>query len=314
MKVQWYEVKGVKDMSLSSRSIQYGEVFGDWRIQKQIAVNGRATMYRIVRSNMGMEETCALKAVSIIGERGDFNKFSDSRRNEYQEALSERKAAALREIQLMAKLSGRTNIVSYLDYKFVEWQDESGFGCDLLIRMELLLDLRGELLRGRIFSETEVIHVGMDICSALALCHGKNIVHRDIKPENIFFNDDGDYKLGGFGIAKILEPSSHVTTAVGTAAYIAPEQLNGRYDERVDIYSLGLVLYELTNRNFLPFAKTSYVSLDDMNRRLNAETLPVPCDASPDLAKVILKACAHAPEDRYQSVQEMQDAFCGMGH
>ena len=307
-------VEGVKDMSLSSRSTQYGEVFSDWRIQKQIAVYGRVAMYQIVRNSMGWEETCALKAVPIISECGNYDKFSNSRREEYQEALSERKAAALREVQLVAKLSGRTNIVSYLDYKFVKWQNESGFGCDLLIRMELLRNLRGELLRDRIFSETEAIHVGMDICSALALCHRKNIVHRDIKPENIFFNDDGDYKLGGFGIAKILEPGSYSGTAIGTPAYVAPEQGSGRYDERVDIYSLGLVLYELRNRNRLPFASSSYLDDEDVIKRLHAETLPAPCDAFYDLDRVILKACAHAPEDRYQSAQDMLDVLRSMGY
>lgn len=174
--------------------------------------------------------------------------------------------------------------------------------------------MRGELSRDRVFSETEAIHVGMDICSALAFCHGKNIVHRDIKPENIFISDDGDYKLSGFGIAKILKPGSYASTAVGTPAYVAPEQFSGRYDERADIYSLGLVLYELTNRNRLPFASSHYLNKADVEKRLCEKTLPPPSDASDGLAKVILKACAHAPEDRYQSAHEMLDVLRNMDH
>lgn len=297
-------------MPLSARSIQYGKVLRDWTIRKEIAKGSKGTVvYQIVRKEDDFEEICALKAIPIISERGDYASLADHRKKEYQKALSDRKAYARHEVQNMSKVRSRTNIVDYFDHCAAEWEDENGFGCDLLIRMELLSDLRSELKRGRIFSEEEVIQIGKDICLALVVCHGKEILHRDIKPENIFFNDDGDYKLGDFGISRIMDkcPGSYASTAIGTIEYVAPEQSKGKYDIKVDIYSLGLVLYELTNQNHLPFAESSYVTNSEVIQRIDAKTLPVPCDASPALAKVILKACAHEPADRYQSAQEMLD-------
>lgn len=302
-------------MSLLSRSNQYGKVLGDWNIRKEIGKGSKGTIvYQIVRKDKNWEEVCALKAVPIISERGGYGKLSDRRKEEYQKALSDRTAYARLEVQNMLKVRGRTNIVDYFDHNVAEWEDENEFGCDLLIRMELLRDLRSELKRGRIFSELEVLQIGKDICSALVVCHGKGILHRDIKPENIFFDDD-NYKLGDFGIARILDKcsGSYASTAIGTPEYAAPEQGKGKYDTEADIYSLGLVLYELTNQSRLPFAESSYVTHDEVQERIKAKTLPVPCDASPDLAKVILKACAHEPEDRYQSAQEMLDALNQLG-
>lgn len=297
-------------MSLSTRSIQYGNVLGDWNIRREIGKGSKGTIvYQIIRKNKNWEEFCALKAIPIISERGDYASLSDRRKEEYQKALLDRTAYARLEVQNMLKVRGRTNIVDYFDHNVAEWEDENEFGCDLLIRMELLSDLRSELKRGRVFSEEEVIQIGKDICLALVVCHGKEILHRDIKPENIFFNDDGDYKLGDFGIARILDkcPGSYASTDIGTPEYLAPEQLKGKYDRQVDIYSLGLVLYELTNQNRLPFAESTYVTNNEVKKRIDAKTLPTPCDASPALAKVILKACAHKPADRYHTAQEMLD-------
>lgn len=302
--------KGVKDMSASSKSIQYGKIFGDWTIQKEIARGSKGTIvYQIARKVLGFEETCALKAIPIMSERGKYGSLSELRKEEYQKALSERTEYAMGEVRLMSKVRGCTNILDYLDCSVAEWEDESGFGCDLLIRMELLHELRSELRCGRIFREAEVIQIGKDICSALVVCHGKDILHRNIKPENIFFSDYGEFKLGGFGISETISHDSCARTAVGTPAYAAPEQSTGTYNMSVDIYSLGLVLYELTNQNRLPFSESSYVRLEEVEKRIRTKILPKPCDASPELAKVILAACGHAPADRYRTAQEMLDAL-----
>ena len=193
-------------MSLSSRSNQYGKVLGDWNIRQEIGTGAKGTIvYKIIRKDMDWEEVCALKAIPIISERGSYSSLSDRRKKEYQKALTDRKAYARHEVQNMSKVRGRTHIVDYFDYSVAEWEDENEFGCDFLIRMEFLHNLRNELKYGHIFSEVDVIQIGKDICSALVVCHGKEILHRDIKPENIFFNDDGNYKLGDFGISRILD-------------------------------------------------------------------------------------------------------------
>jgi serine/threonine protein kinase len=91
--------------------------------------------------------------------------------------------------------------------------------------------------------------------------------------------------------------------------YAAPEQTSGKYDKRVDIYSLGLVLYELSNQFHLPFAKSSYVRPDDVNMRMPGVPLPPPSGASKELCAIILRACAFKAEDRYQTAQEFANAL-----
>lgn len=299
-------------MSIESRSRQFGKVFDHWQIKEFLGQGsgGKSAVFRLVHSGSTTVKS-ALKVISLVEEQGDLDQLPDFRKNEYAQIRQQRMDYAEQEVLLMNGLQGRTNVVDYLDHAFVDWSDEKGFGCDMLIRMELLKDLRGELLKGRQFSETEVLKIGRDICTALILCHSKNILHRDIKPENIFFNDDGNYKLGDFGISRIISsaPMSLASTGIGTPQYWAPEQISGSYDKRVDIYSLGLVLYELSNRNRLPFATSTYIVDTEVQKRMLGTPIPAPGNASRGLTAVILKACAYKPADRYQTAQDLLDAL-----
>lgn len=293
-------------MSIESRRHQYGKVFGHWQIKEFLGSGsgGKSAVFRLEHTESPGVES-ALKVVSLIEERGRIDSLSPERRNEYVKARKECSERAESEVRLMNDLQGNTNIVDYLDHTFVDWSDETGFGRDMLIRMERLSDLRGEISRGRIFDKEEVLKIGRDISTALILCHKKGILHRDIKPENIFINKNGNYKLGDFGISRIINTTSSAvaSTGIGTPQYWAPEQTSGKYDVRVDIYSLGLVLYELSNRNRLPFAQSSYVRDQEIHRRLLGEPLPVPSLADEELSQVILTACAFRPEERYQTAE-----------
>lgn len=314
-------------MSLDARCRKYSALFGDWRVEKRLGSGsgGKSSVYLLSR-DLGWREECALKVISLIEERGNYDALPDYRQREYDLAASTAKENATREVLLMNQLRGKTNIVDYLNHRFVNWKDESGFGMDLLIRMEKLTDLRSQIAAGHRFREEEVRRLGVDICRALILCHGKQIIHRDIKPENIFFNADGDFKLGDFGIARIMSASadSRASTSIGTAAYSAPEQTQGRYDERVDLYSLGLVMYELLNGNRLPFADSSYVTEQQIRLRISGAPIPapkkqsarnpygtLPSDAEPGspLSAVIMKACAFRAQDRFSSAEEMLRAL-----
>lgn len=155
-----------------------------------------------------------------------------------------------------------------------------------------------------------MIRIGKDICKGLAICHKEGIIHRDIKPANIFVTSRGEYKLGDFGIARMVDAGQRASTKMGTRAYAAPEQFvsfEENYDKRVDIYSLGLTLYELSNHNRLPFANSGYVRESEISLRILGKELPPPENADAALAKVILKACAYKAEDRFASAEEMQD-------
>ncbi len=299
-------------MSIESRSRQYGKVFDHWQIRDCIGggSQGKTAVFRLTRvdSSRGVS---ALKIVNLIEERGRFDEMSDFHKKEYEAAREECSRSAEQEVWLMDELRGNTNIVDYLDHTFVDWAEEDCFGRDLLIRMELLKDLRSELREGRIFPEAEVLKIGRDICTALILCHNKNILHRDVKPENIFRNKDGAYKLGDFGVSRVLDarPGAVASTGIGTYEYWPSEQMTGSYDKRVDIYSLGLVLYELSNRNRLPFAASTYVTGKEVSLRLSGAPMKEPTEVSPALSRVILKACAFRPEDRYQSAEEFLKAL-----
>lgn len=307
-------------MSIESRSQQYGSIFGDWHIGRKLGsgTNGQSAVFELYRDHEGWREYSALKVISLIEERGRQETMPLFQRNDYSTASRERRSQAEQEVRLMDQVRGKTNIVDYLDHKFFDWSDESGFGTDLLIRMELLSDLRS-LIKDRIkedkcFTEREIIKIGRDLCQALVICHGKKILHRDIKPENVFINNDGDYKLGDFGVSRILNNTSAAlaSTGIGTPAYSAPEQFAGRYDHRVDIYSLGLVLYELSNRNRLPFAASSYARQEDIQKRQLGTPLPKPEGISEGFWRVLQKACAYRAADRYGTAQEFLEALCNL--
>ena len=193
-----------------------------------------------------------------------------------------------------------TNIVAIDDYEIHESETETAWY--LFIRMELLTPLVKKVALGGM-TEDEIIKLGIDLCSALEVCGRHNIVHRDIKPENIFVNDSGDYKLGDFGVARNLEKLTNGLSRKGTPNYMAPEVYKSTLKEtdfaaasRVDIYSLGMVLYWLSNNSKLPFlpADKQIPSLDDRKnafiRRINGESLPAPDKVSAGLQKIILKA------------------------
>lgn len=306
-------------MSIETRIHQYDTVFRDWKVGTVIGrkSDGSCVVFSLVRENYGFADSCALKVMNLISRSGNYEQLTAEQRSEYEKEREYRARTGMLEVRLMEKLRGNTHIVDYLDYSIENWREETSFGCDLLIRMELLHDLRKELLQDHKYDNRQVIQIGRDICEALILCGNQEepIVHRDIKPDNIFFNKNGDYKLGDFGISRILDVASGglaTTVGIGTKAYVPPEQFrlgSEGCDQRADIYSLGLTLYELCNDNKLPFAESKYIRDRDAQMRLLGNPLPPPQNAGPALASVLLKACAYEPEDRYQSVQQFLDAL-----
>lgn len=301
-------------MSVDSRIKKKTAIFGNWMVDGDAIGDGTGRknfVYKLKRGSAGWEEYSALKVIPLTEEFDTWDKLSLEQQNNYGEMLFQKTQKAKEEIITMEKLRGNTHIVDYLDFDFVDWSGEDSFGRDMYIRMELLSDLRTELKHNRIFSEREIIKVGCDICKALSLCHSKGIIHRDIKPDNIFVNKDGNYKLGDFGISKSLPDLSngYAGTGIGTFAYMPAEQLKGKYNKTVDIYSLGLVLYELSNGNKLPFAKEQFVTDQEVIQRLSGKKFLQPSNAGAKLAKVILKACAFDPKDRFASAEEFLSAL-----
>ena len=214
------------------------------------------------------------------------------------------------EFSIMFKLKGTANIVSCEDLRVLEHPD--GIGWDILIRMELLHPLLPYVYQHPM-ARRDIIRLGIDICKALELCQRYNIIHRDIKPENIFISDNGDYKLGDFGIARTIERTTSGLSKKGTYSYMAPEVYAGReYGFSVDTYSLGLVLYRMLNKNRGPFlpqppeAITFSSREQALARRMSGEPLPRPFYGEGRLGEIVLKACAFDPKDRYSSPQQLR--------
>jgi serine/threonine-protein kinase len=155
----------------------------------------------------------------------------------------------------------------------------------------------------------EVLRIGIAIGNALDYAHEQGMLHRDVKPANIMFRDDGSIVLTDFGVAKILDAASDLTASgavAGTPAYMAPEQWTAdEPDRRSDIYSLGVVLYELATGE-LPFSADTPGRL--MFKHIS-ESPPPPrdiyADISPELETIILRALAKDADDRYQTAQEL---------
>ena len=288
----------------------------DWVLDRALGSGAFSTVYRAVRRDRpGVE--AAIKVISIPGSDAEAAALQSeglnaSQSQSYFDAIAQE---YISEIDLMEDLKGFSHIVSIEDYKLVRKPDR--IGNDIFIRMELLIPL-DSIIRQESLSEREVIHLGIDICSALELCEQKKIIHRDIKPANIFVNARTAqrvfYKLGDFGVARSLEAVTQELSKKGTPNYMAPEVFFGKpYDHRADIYSLGITMYRLLNNNRLPLIAAHDLSPAAreaaMSRRLSGEKLPPPEEGSTELQKVILKACEYKPGDRYAHAADMKAAL-----
>ena len=308
--------KGEGIMSIAQRLNNFKEISDNWEIGESIGSGscGRTTTYRIIRKtkNNTFVEECALKAVTIIEETGKKSECTESFLRDYVERREKLVHDMGLEIALMYKLRDCPNIVTYKDYMFNDWEDETGFGCDLYIRMDFYNSLRKRMHHER-FSDDMIAKVGIDICRAMEACHKKSIIHRDIKPDNIFINANGDFLLGDFGISKIVDELNRAETRIGTYEYAAPEVVYAKegesYDESVDIYSLGLVLYELANNGKLPFCESIYAGSYEVGIRLRGKPVPKPSGCGKILGEIILKACAFDKENRYQNAGMMGKAL-----
>ena len=296
---------------------RYEPFFGEWRIKRFIGAGSYGRVFEIERRDeFDTVYTGALKAVTIPSSQGELDEIladgmdmngASTYFRDYVKELN-------REIALMSKLKGHSNIVSYEDHKMFPHED--GVGWDILIRMELLTPITSYLKQNHTFTRREVIQLGMDLCKALEICQRYNIIHRDIKPANIFISETEDFKLGDFGVARIASASTGASTRAGTVNYMAPEVFRGeKYTSNVDIYSLGLVMYQLLNNNRMPLYPPYPQSITPSSReraqaqRLSGAALPPPANAEGRLAEIVLKACAPDPAQRYDSPTVMRQAL-----
>ncbi len=160
----------------------------------------------------------------------------------------------------------------------------------------------------------QIVNIGIQAALTLDHAHSKGIVHRDIKPSNIIMTQDGQIKLTDFGIARIEDPDAHQQTQagdiLGTPVYMPPEQVLGRkVDGRSDLYSLGVILYEIALKK-RPFSGSNIAAIF---RSITDETPELPSDIDPflptDFSDLILKSLEKDPAKRFQSGRQMADAL-----
>ena len=298
---------------------KYEPVFGKWYITRQLGAGSYGKVFEIERTDAldGTVYRGALKAITIPSSPEELQSVLDEDGLDRQGASSyfrETVVALNREIALMNKVKGHSNIVSYEDHDVIEHTD--GIGWDILIRMELLTPISQYFKQFDTIPRQAVLRLGIDLCRALEVCEKYSIIHRDIKPANIFISDTGDFKLGDFGVARTASASTGASTFAGTVNYMAPEVFRReKYTASVDTYSLGLVMYQLLNANRMPFYPpypqplTALAKERAHDRRLAGEPLPDPVNASGPLADILRKACAPVPADRFASPTEMRLAL-----
>ncbi|MDR2751292.1 MAG: serine/threonine protein kinase, partial [Clostridiales bacterium] len=294
----------------------YGLLWDSWRVGELLGKGSFGKVYKISRTNDFSKEIhyAAVKIISIPKDESEYKsaraeQSSDESVKLYYDAVI---GEFIGEIDTMVKLQGHTNIVGIQDFKVIP--HANGIGADILIRMELLKGLIDYAERNPL-DENDVARLGVDICKALEVCVKSRIIHRDIKPANIFVNFDGDFKLGDFGIARRIQRTSGMSRK-GTPYYMAPEVYNGQdYNESVDIYSLGIVMYRFLNNGRVPFLPdfpemvTPNQQDVALSKRLNNDPLPPLRRVSPALSNIVFKAASFERTARFQSATEMRLAI-----
>jgi serine/threonine protein kinase len=267
-----------------------GQSVDRYRILEQLGEGGMATVYKAYDTRL--DRNVAVKFIRTENLAPDLLEQSLKR--------FEREAKAL------GKLT-HPNIVSVSDYGQYE-------GRPYLV-MEYLPGGTLKQKLGKPMPWREAIQLLLPIAEALDYAHSQNMIHRDVKPANILLTQRGQPMLTDFGIAKILDLNETVdltgtSMAVGTPDYMAPEQATAKtVDSRADIYSLGIVLYEMvTGRR--PFMADTPLAV--MFKQAS-DPLPSPKRFVPDLPdgveKILWKALAKQPENRYQSMDEFAAAL-----
>jgi len=267
-----------------------GQSLGKYRILEPIGRGGMAQVYKAYHPQLDRYVAIKVLRADLVEEKEFLARFS-------REA---RAVAALR----------HPNIVQVYDF---DMQDGLYFMVmELLEGDTLKAYLNAFRVNGERMPRGESIRILADALSGLGYAHQAGIIHRDLKPANILLDKHGQAVLTDFGIAQIVGATQYTVSGalMGTLSYMAPEQgMTGRCDARTDLYSLGIVYYELLTGK-VPFDADTPLAI--LMKHVN-DPLQLPRKVDPSvpepLERVALKALAKQPDDRYQSAVEMSEAL-----
>ncbi|MFA5479316.1 MAG: protein kinase [Candidatus Muiribacteriota bacterium] len=245
---------------------------------KELGKGGMGVVYKAKDKKLG--RTVALKVMlsEFVNNKEAVNRF-------------------LKEARAIAALN-HPNIISIFDIN----SDKNVF-----ISMEYFEgeNLKEIMIKDKIISVDKLLKFGEKICDGLQFAHDKGIVHRDIKPENIMVDKKGNLKIMDFGLARIeSEEGAKTGEILGTPYYMSPEQIKGdEVDNRTDIYSLGVTLYQLSTGK-LPFSE------GDVKEKHVNEIPAIPSSINkkiqPEFDQIIMKCMAKRPEQRYSGMREIK--------
>ncbi len=290
--------------------INIGEIVGGkYRIRKKIASGGMADVYEA-------EQVTLRRKVALKVLKGDMTLDEDVRTMFYKEA------------QMVAQELDHPNIVKVYDFGehkgrfYIVMYYVNGITLDVYIREKKRL------------SVPEALKITVEVLKALDYAHRKGIVHRDIKPSNVMLSTDGRVYLLDFGIADIVMGSVRKDRKIpGTPEYMAPEQFRGKWDHRSDIYSVGVILYEmltgrtpyhLDEKDLAYIKKKSKDSKQERNesiwvlqRKIFSGEAPPPSrinpEVPPEVDEIVMKAIDKVPSERFQSAAEFIKAILDTG-
>jgi hypothetical protein len=266
-------------------------LWGRWYLGEQLYAGESTEVYALtLRGSPG--RACVLKRIRVpCGRADELARVWDS-------------------VRVQERMSDCGGAVAIYDEEQLESPGADGTPAfwEVLLRMERL-DCLAELLReGTQFSEEEILRLARDLLETLVFARQLNLVHRDIKPANIYRAPSGRWKLGDFGVCARADGPA-LASAAGTAAYMAPEAAAGRSSgAQEDLYSLGVVLYQLLNGGFLPMTGADSTYAETQNsiaaRLRGARVPPVRC-RSRQLRRAVLRACNPNPARRYSGAAQM---------
>ena len=282
-----------------------------YTVVEMLGAGAFGTVYKAVKTNASGCFARALKHITIPSKKQYSSVFNSmggdiSKANNY---FAEKLQNIVAEIQILNNLSekGAQHIVRYYDNDIVT--QESPRKYDVYILMEYLTPLE-DYMENRDVLVRDIVKLGLDVLDGLRVCHDNGVIHRDVKDENIFVSTEGEFKIGDFGVSKVLKDSSKAESLKGTPNFLAPEVYLGKegYTKSVDLYSLGIVLYRLLNYNrnpFLPHFPEQFYSEDEdraFEKRMKEETPDLPSLGGEKIGEVIVKAIS-SPDRRFKTAE-----------
>ena len=287
-------------------------VFGEWYVGRQLGNGTDGKVFTIYKEKFdGTRETAVMKMLRLGDNRNERKTFNlnDEKEEDLQEGFDKIIKKICNSIETVKKADNGKFFIKYEDLELRNASD--GKGRLILIKLEEGKSLT-QVLKGFSFTLEETYRLGINICQALQKCRSFDYIYPNLKPENILFDKDGRCKIGDFGSFSCLEPAKTAISYKRTQYYMAPEFIrSGNINCTCDTYSLGLILYMLTNRSRLPFTEpypqdVTVNSLNEsMERRMKGEALPKPVLASDQLWAIIKKACSFKPNERYFTPEQM---------